>query len=473
MSGKSMAKLIEEIERLQARIRSLQTSMEVYEDEAIKKISALETSQDHLQGIIDNIEDPIIVIDTKYRISFANRKVRAIAGGIDPVEAGLYCYQVSHRSESPCKGKLDPCPLTKILRTKKPVTLTHTHFDCKDCKIIVEISAAPIFDKSGNVTHIIEVCRDITKRTKMENALRESETRYRSLFEQSSDAIFVLGIEGKERGKILSANKAACIMHGYTEQEILNRDITDLDTEESSGRAQSRLKRILSGSPLRFEAVHERKDGSIFPVEVSASLMKIGDEKFILAIDHDISDRNRAEKERTRFITELKYMSQIDGLTGLSNRQHLDSRLSEEIRRAGRYENPLSLIMFDIDKFKYINDTYGHLAGDKILLKTATIVNETLRDTDIAGRFGGDEFVLILVQTPLSVGMQVAERIRSKIEKTKVHVKKNQFVRFTVSIGICQLNNKIKNSHKFIAQADKAMYRAKKEGLNRVCKNKN
>ena len=297
MSDKSRVKLIEETESLQAQIESLQASIQVYQNEAGKRIGFLETYYDHLKSIIDNIEDPILVIDTKFRISFANRKVKTIAGGIDPVKAGLYCYQVSHHSESPCKGKLDPCPLRKILRTKKPVTLTHTHFDCKGDKVIVEISAAPIFDKSGKVTHIIEACRDVTRRTKMENTLRESETRYRSLFEQSGEAIFILSTEGKELGKILSANRSACRMHRYTEKEMLSKFITDINTQESAKKAPTRLNRILRGRHLRFEAEHKRKDGSVFPVEVSTSLMKIGNEK---EGGTEKGNENEGEKKRRR-----------------------------------------------------------------------------------------------------------------------------------------------------------------------------
>ena len=125
--------------------------------------------------------------------------------------------------------------------------------------------------------------------------------------------------------------------------------------------------------------------------------------------------------------------------------------------------------MFDIDNFKEINDSYGHIVGDRILKNVADIVRETLRDTDIAGRFGGDEFILILVQTPIAVGVQVAERIREKIEQAKISVKKDKFINFTISIGICQHNNKLKNIEEFVATADKAVYKAKDSGQNKIC----
>lgn len=220
---------------------------------------------------------------------------------------------------------------------------------------------------------------------------------------------------------------------------------------------------------MRFEIIHRKKDGTIFPVDVSTSLMEIGGRKLILAIDRDISERKKIEEDRDRLIEELKHVSRIDGLTGLYNRQHLDKHLKEEMKRAKRYGNPLSVMMFDIDNFKKINDAYGHLVGDRVLQTAAEVIRKTLRDTDIAGRFGGDEFVLILVQTNMNVGKQVAERINSNIKKSRVHLKKNSFIRFSISTGICQYNNKIKNIRELISKTDKAMYMAKSSGHNQVC----
>ncbi|MEK6527481.1 MAG: sensor domain-containing diguanylate cyclase, partial [Nitrospirota bacterium] len=264
----------------------------------------------------------------------------------------------------------------------------------------------------------------------------------------------------------------ACRMHGYTKKELLGLNITELDDPDSAKKAPKRLKRILAGEIISFEVMHRKKDGTIFPVEVSASLMKLGGKKLILAIDRDISIRKKTEGERGRLIEELKRVSRIDGLTGLYNRQYLDKHLEEEIKRAKRYGNPLSVMMFDIDNFKKINDAHGHVIGDRVLQISAEVIRKTLRDTDIAGRFGGDEFLLILVQTNINVGKQVAERISSNIEKSRVHLKKNSFIRFSISTGICQYNNKIKNIGELISKTDKAMYMAKSSGHNQVCEAK-
>jgi diguanylate cyclase (GGDEF)-like protein/PAS domain S-box-containing protein len=466
---KNNSRLVEEIKYLQQRIEDLELSLRVIEEENIRRRDLLETSHDKLQNIIDNIGDPILVIDRDYRVVHANKRVRELAGIIDPVKEKRFCYQVLHRRNSRCRGRGIRCPLREILKTKESVTVTHTHHDLAGNRMLVEIAASPLLGRDGNVTHIIESCRDITEKKRMEDMLRESETRYRSLFEQSGDAIFVLQAEGDDAGRILSANKSACIMHGYSEEEICKLSIADLDSPEYAREAPKKIKKILSGETLIFEIMHKRKDGTVFPIEVCASVLEAGGKKLILAIDRDISDRKNAEKEREELIRQLKHTSQIDGLTGLLNRQHLDIRLREEVRRARRYNNPLSIVMFDIDKFKEYNDSYGHVIGDRILKKVAAIVKKTLRETDFAGRFGGDEFILILVQTPLEIGMQVAERIREKIEAAKIHVKRNKFITFTISMGLCQYSSKLKSIEEFVARADKAVYQAKESGYNKIC----
>ncbi len=595
---KSKAQLFKELQHLQEHIHELEMSLEVHREECIRRVETLETSLDYLQAVIDNIGDPVLVIDPKYHVVLTNKKVIELAGGIDPVKAGLFCYQVSHRSNKPCTGKKDPCPLNKILKSKSTFKITHTHYDSAGNKMLVDIIATPILDKNGEVIYIIEACRDITERMKIEESLREretqfrllfenakdaifwadpetglilkcnksaetllerkrneivgqsqtilhppekaeyyidlfkkhveqkgvaddeaeiitksgeikpvritasvtlvgkkpiiqrifhditerklaeealleSETRYRSLFEQSGDGIFILRADCPKPGKILSVNTAACRMHGYTKKEILGLYITELNTPESAAKVPNRIKLLLAGETLTFEVMHRKKDGTVFPVEESSVLMNVKDMKLILAIDRDISKRRKVEDERNRLIGELKHISRIDGLTGLLNRQSLDRRLNEEIKRAKRYGNPLSMIMFDIDNFKKINDAYGHIIGDRVLQKTSEVIKETLRDTDIAGRFGGDEFVLILIQTNINIGKQVAERLRNRIKTSRVYVKKNQPIKFSISTGICQYNNKIKSVDEFISKTDKAMYMAKFSGHNQICEVKN
>ncbi len=143
---------------------------------------------------------------------------------------------------------------------------------------------------------MIATFTDITERKQMEAALQESEKRYRTIFEQAGDAIFILDGEGESPGRIVDANQAAARMHGYSRAELLRMNIADLDTPGSARRVRERVGRILEGEPLQTEMYHIRKDGSIFPVEVSAGLLELGNHRYIVAFDRDISERKQAER---------------------------------------------------------------------------------------------------------------------------------------------------------------------------------
>ncbi len=159
-----------------------------------------------------------------------------------------------------------------------------------------------------------------------------------------------------------------------------------------------------------------------------------------------------------------------DGLTGLYNHAYIKERLKQEIYRCRRYQYPLSLLMIDIDDFKSLNDNYGHVVGDRVLKTLSKLMQEILRPSDIIGRYGGEEFLVILPQTNSENSLAVAERIRENIEfyKFKVHPSKKKISRVTVSIGLCVFPDHGKTSEDLIAFADESLYAAKKEGKNKV-----
>ncbi len=159
-----------------------------------------------------------------------------------------------------------------------------------------------------------------------------------------------------------------------------------------------------------------------------------------------------------------------DGLTGLYNHAYIKERLKQEIYRCQRYQHPLSLLMIDIDDFKSLNDNYGHVVGDRVLKSLSMLMQEIVRPSDIIGRYGGEEFLVILPQTNSENSLAVAERIRENIElyKFEVHPSKNKISRVTVSIGLCAFPDHGKTSEDLIAFADESLYAAKKEGKNRV-----
>ena len=155
----------------------------------------------------------------------------------------------------------------------------------------------PVKDDNGNVIQIVHVSRDISEHRRAEDILQESEKKYRMLFESAGDAIFILEAEGEDAGKIVALNKTAAEMHGYSVDELLNKNIREIDTPESARNVPHLIGRILGGEWIRSQEVtHRRKNGTVFFAEVSAGLMELGNHKYILAFDRDIMERKKAEE---------------------------------------------------------------------------------------------------------------------------------------------------------------------------------
>lgn len=185
--------------------------------------------------------------------------------------------------------------------------------------------------------------------------------------------------------------------------------------------------------------------------------------------DFDVPEENKMEviKQINYIYTRTKYLSITDELTGLSNRRCFDNTLEKEFLRALRYNNKLTLVMFDIDHFKTVNDTYGHPCGDYILKEVANAALQTFRKTDTVFRFGGEEFVVILTETDIKQSEIPLERFRKTIETLDLTYQ-NQQINITVSIGACQLDQSIGKKEEFLQKADNALYDAKNSGRNKV-----
>jgi two-component system chemotaxis family response regulator WspR len=186
-------------------------------------------------------------------------------------------------------------------------------------------------------------------------------------------------------------------------------------------------------------------------------------EMILLAIE-DITERKKVEEK-------LKLIASLDGLTGIANRRRFENTINLEWRRAMRSENPISLIMVDVDYFKNYNDTHGHLAGDSCLKKIArTITNSIKRAGNFAARYGGEEFVVILPATNAEGAYLFAESLRQKIENLNIeHNKSKVGKNVTVSLGVSTAAPKKGSTHvKLLSLADKALYEAKQGGRNRV-----
>jgi diguanylate cyclase (GGDEF)-like protein/PAS domain S-box-containing protein len=182
-------------------------------------------------------------------------------------------------------------------------------------------------------------------------------------------------------------------------------------------------------------------------------------------IIYDVTDMavNKMELEESN--KQLESLSRTDRLTRLHNRGYWEECLINEYNRSHRTKYDCSLIMFDIDHFKKVNDTYGHQAGDEVIRRTAAALRETIRGTDIAGRYGGEEFAVILVDTDPEAARLVAERLRKKIEAQPV-LHDNQSIAYTISLGVAGFDPGLVNHTQWIERADQALYQAKHGGRN-------
>jgi diguanylate cyclase (GGDEF)-like protein len=166
---------------------------------------------------------------------------------------------------------------------------------------------------------------------------------------------------------------------------------------------------------------------------------------------------------------EVTFLSTTDPLTNIANRRHLMEQYQLEYQRAMRYQTPLSIFLVDLDHFKRVNDTYGHLSGDEALKIAAKTLKDTLRETDLAGRYGGEEFLVILPQTDGRAAIQVADRFRRALQACPIQLPDGQTLNVTASIGLNTMTpTSLEDLDHFLASADKALYQAKNNGRNQV-----
>lgn len=183
----------------------------------------------------------------------------------------------------------------------------------------------------------------------------------------------------------------------------------------------------------------------------------------------DVPEENKMEviKQINYMYSRTKYLSLTDELTELPNRRCFENEFNKEFLRAQRYKNNLTLVMFDIDHFKHVNDTYGHQCGDYILKQVSKAALQTFRQTDTVYRIGGEEFMVILTETDIHQCIIPLERFRKTIETLFLDFN-NQNINITVSIGACQYTSDIKTKEELIEKTDSALYKAKNSGRNKT-----
>ncbi|MFC3606381.1 sensor domain-containing diguanylate cyclase [Stutzerimonas tarimensis] len=213
---------------------------------------------------------------------------------------------------------------------------------------------------------------------------------------------------------------------------------------------------ILGQEPLMFQ------NTTLMPV-VSIN----SETQHVCLIIYDVTSVAVNRRQLLEANAQLEQLSRTDRLTGLSNRGHWEEELKRQYARHRRYGSMASLIMFDIDHFKRINDTYGHQAGDRVIQTLARITADSIRDADLAGRYGGEEFAVLLPDVSAPGARLLAERLRKTAEATEV-MHEGQSIRFTISIGVADLSEPCASHEHLIQRADHALYASKHAGRNRI-----
>ena len=188
-----------------------------------------------------------------------------------------------------------------------------------------------------------------------------------------------------------------------------------------------------------------------------------------IILNFDIPEGNKLDviKKINFMYSQTRYMSVTDPLTGLYNRRHFEDNLEREFLRAVRYDNSLSFAIIDVDFFKKVNDTYGHSCGDYVLKEVAYLILQTFRKTDMVFRYGGEEFAVIITETPIEKAVIPLERLRKSISEYPFSYNGTK-IKVTVSIGVSEVNKQTESVHQLFENADKALYKAKENGRNQI-----
>ncbi|MGX9366986.1 sensor domain-containing diguanylate cyclase [Desulfoplanes sp. PS50] len=264
------------------------------------------------------------------------------------------------------------------------------------------------------------------------------------LFEQAKDGMVILDTQGKA----LVANKRFAEMLDYTKEEITQLHVWDWDIQFSEKELREKLHQI-DHNGRHLETRQKKKHGSEIHVELSNSVTWFNDQKLIFCICRDITQRKLTEKK-------VYLLATTDHLTTMLNRREFVHRLQQEMERARRYETFFSLIIYDFDNFKFINDTFGHTEGDRVLRLAAELVKKNIRMTDIAARWSDEEFIVLLPQSTLSVARTVAEKLRQSIETFPFH----DLFSVTSSFGVTTFHSR-DDLYSLVKRVDDALYWAK------------
>jgi len=296
------------------------------------------------------------------------------------------------------------------------------------------------------------------ERQQVKDALESSETRYRRLFETAQDGILILDAD---TGQIQDVNPFLMEMLGYSKGDLLGKKLWEIGAFRDTKASKNAFAELQSKGYVRYEDLPlESRAGEPKFVEFVSNVYRVDNTKVAQCNIRDITTRKETERELVRLAT-------TDPLTGIANRRQFLEQLKSELLRIQRFGGPATFLMFDLDHFKRVNDTFGHTVGDAVLRHFAGLAKNRLRGIDFFGRLGGEEFGVVLPGTDLVGAAEFAERFRRHVAESPAP-SDNGPISFTVSVGAADLDAQDSGPSSVLARADAALYRAKEGGRNRV-----
>jgi diguanylate cyclase (GGDEF)-like protein/PAS domain S-box-containing protein len=424
----------------------------ILESEFINDFSSNHTERVIIDIIIRHVKDMVFIMKVengpKFRYVFANDSGLKRAG-INRDSIGMLIEEVMPEENAVYLQRE-----YESLLSSGEMTVFEDELPLENKMIVYgETILTPVKDKHGKIQYVVAVTRDVTDNLREKNRLVESEQHYRSIVDHNLDAIFSIDLDGK----IIETNPAAHSLTGYSSIQIKDESIFKFIANSDLIHFKNLLEQSKAGyavESLECRFVHRK--GNALTLHIKTVPIVIFEKiKGIYVILRDLTEQVKHAKS-------LKYMALHDQLTGLLNRRALIDDMEDYIKAAKRSMNELALISIDLDRFKYLNDTLGHIFGDEILKKVAERLSEIQTNNIQVYRQGGDEFMILIFDTNRQNVAGYAEKILSKF--TNSFYLNSQEYYISPSIGISMFPADGKDSETLIKNADEALFQVKERG---------
>ena len=291
---------------------------------------------------------------------------------------------------------------------------------------------------------------------------------YREILDNLYDGVFFVNKEGC----VTYWNKGATSLTGYNSGEVQGRNYCDIihpldkQGKELCESDSCPVRRVFDISAItEVEAYICHKEGHLLPISIRIAPVREVDQQFVVAVEiHSNSSPRYAMRQR---LEELQELAMHDQLTGIANRRFVEISLAARLEELKRYGFGFSVLFIDVDHFKKVNDAHGHNTGDRVLKMISTTIANSLRSFDIVGRWGGEEFIVLLINTKAEDLFKLTDRLRRLVESSSLTLDTGESLNVTVSIGVTAAQ-KEDTVESLVERADKLMYESKRRGRNQV-----